>query len=269
MENIKKIVINLEKNHDRFFNTLKELKKVGLSDMISRFDAMTPSRVKNTQFKYITVDAYNNIKNVNSTLILPNLNAVACAMSHIKVWYYILNNGIENALIMEDDIEITDSYLFKIFYTDIVKIINSTHKYNPLLITFNSIPINKKYKINNCIEEIKEPFCNLHFYYINNKMAQFLAKNIDRLKYQIDIEVGLLSKMDRCKFLNVSSDCVIQSKKFKSDIQFYRITPLEISKIFKLPIEICNIIYKFIPKCFKEKRCNQTDKIFKNYNLIN
>ena len=104
------------------------------------------------------------------------------------------------------------------------------------------------------IEKIKCPFTSLQFYYINNKMAKYLKKNIGILTHQIDITIGLLSKKDifsNNKFYNLKTNSLTTNKQFISDVQFFHLHPKYISKILNLPSEISIRIYKFIPDMYK------------------
>ena len=86
-------------------------------------------------------------------------------------------------------------------------------------------------------------------------MAKFLIDNLEKITYQIDIEIGLLARKNRnssCHFINLKTDSIIQTDKFKTDIQYYTINNNELGELLQLPQELANIIFEYIPNCFKE-----------------
>lgn len=228
-------LINLHNRPERLINSLKELRKINLSKNITRIEACTPEDAYKNQHLYLTLSAYNNIKDNNSTTILPNYKALACAISHINTWKLIKNSRFNYAIIIEDDIEINDPELCKIQLNrtnSVIQNIMSDDNNNkdikkPIFITFNSLiendnivlsndtykykslPMNKKsvpYNINtNYVEDNTTPllkkingrFTGLHFYFIDLNMINFLLQKIstDRITYQIDIQIYEYIKM--------------------------------------------------------------------------
>ena len=96
-------------------------------------------------------------------------------------------------------------------------------------------------------------------------MALFLKNSFKKIKYQFDIEIGLLAQKlskqhtrpsKRKYFLNIPNASIKQSKKFYSDIQYYCLTLKELNEIIILPEAMCKIIFDFIPYCFKNVRKN-------------
>ena len=139
-----KLVINLSHNYKRLVHTFQELEKVNLNENVTRIIACNEDEAKIDGFRYLTPKAYSNIINVKSTLIIPNYRAVACAMSHIKCWQYIIDNNIDNCLIIEDDIEIINKQLFKINFNYITNIIKENKTNKSLFISMNSKMFNQK-----------------------------------------------------------------------------------------------------------------------------
>ena len=287
---MQKIVINLHNRPKKLLHTLNELRKVNLSDLIILFEAKTPEYAKSNFHNILHKDAYQNIKNTRSTTIIPNFKAVACALSHISCWKYIIDNNINDCIIIEDDIEIKDPELFKMEYANFTQTVKSNSSGKPLFITFNSknFPCNfdayPYYDTNyinpyglNGFRTINKPFTGLHFYYLNRRMAKFLWSNIKLIKYQLDIEIGLLAAKrayplnNDIIFCNLHTKTIIQSKKFKSDIQYYPISIEELGNILKLPDEIIRIIYEFIPNCYKMIRSDENFTLYpyENHNNNN
>jgi GR25 family glycosyltransferase involved in LPS biosynthesis len=281
-----KIIINLPNRPERLIHTLDQLRKVNLSDFIILFEAKTPEYAKSNFHRILDKDAYRNIINTISTTIMPNFNAVACAISHINCWKYIIDNNLDECLIIEDDIEFNDPELFKIEYYRFIERISSFDN-NHLFVTFGSkiFPCNfdrtpyrnyESYKKPsydyNGFDIIKNPFTGLHFYYLNKSMAKFLYSNIKRLKYQIDLEIGILAakyfhfgQYNDFKFRNFNSIEIKQSNKFKSDIQYHPISIEELKNIFdKIPSGMVCTIYNYIPNCYKINRLDENHTIYQN-----
>jgi GR25 family glycosyltransferase involved in LPS biosynthesis len=182
----------------------------------------------------------------------------------MKIWTTIINKNIKGAFIIEDDIEIQNYDMFKIEKKHILEIIKN--KSGPLFMTINSKQIYHKpfVKFNTCtvnfskdVEKIMDPFLGLHFYYVNKEMCEFLIENISMISYQIDIEIGLLSKVNKYRplyFLNYKTDILTQNNKFMSDIQPFYYSPTSLSIILKIPVDISTTIYHYIPAIFKLKR---------------
>ena len=42
-----------------------------------------------------------------------SMNHIACSMSHLKAWDYVMENNIENFIILEDDVVFKDNFLKK------------------------------------------------------------------------------------------------------------------------------------------------------------
>ena len=288
-QTLHKIVINLYNRPNRYINTLNELRKIGLSKFVTRLEAKTSEDAKE-YFKLLHKDAFNNINNTRNMNIIPSFAAFACFLSHLESWNYVIDNNINDCLIIEDDIEIIDKNNFKMDYTNFIEIIEKNNKNlkHPMFITFGSKnfggfnDVNHRNFNKNGLNEIKYinyPFCGTHFYYINKNMAFFLKHSFKKIKYQFDIEIGLLAKKlskqhtrqsKRKYFLNIPNASIKQSKKFDSDIQFYCLTLNELNEIIILPEAICKIIFDFIPNCFKNVRKNvDLNEILQDYDHHN
>lgn len=282
-------LINLYNRPERLIHTLSELRKVNLSNNVTRIEACTPEQAYNLQHQYLSKKAYLNIKKTKSTIIIPNYKALACAISHINIWKNIVENNLDYCLIVEDDIEINDSILFKMEIDkmiNMIKDINSfDNKSTSTLITFNSkfLKDNEYYYYNHynnnnnyidykndnniIFKRINNKIIGCHFYYINNKAANILLKyvNSNKITYQIDIEIfNILHKSyeHNCHLYNLCTKSIYQSKKFISDIQWFNLTPNSISIILKLPLDICENIFKFITNFTNKKNELLFDNIY-------
>ena len=201
---------------------------------------------------------------------MPTWGSVACAISHMECYKYIIDNNLKFGIICEDDIEINDIKKFKISLQQGINIVNkclqevkSTSR--NILITFNSEKIklnsdNNYYsekinvnRDNKYLEKISGPFKNTHFYIINYNMAKNLYYNLKSFIYQIDIQIGFLIKRVLSLYgsynhllYNFKNCGIIQSKQFKSDIQYHFIT-LEDIQCIEFSNDILHNILSFLP----------------------
>ena len=198
------IIINLHNRPNRFLYTLNNLRKVNLNNIIIRKEACSQERAKKEYYKYITMEAYNNINNLKNTIIIPSWGAVACAISHIECYKYIIDNNIKSAIICEDDLSIDNLHKFRLYLNHGMNIIRQNNHTN-VFINYNGKElINHVYYYdddlnnnNNNIEglfPINNFFKNSQFYMINNKMAKTLFSNLIQIKYQIDVQISVLLK---------------------------------------------------------------------------
>lgn len=271
---IQKYIINLPSRPDRLHHSIKQLRKVNLDDMITIVRAVTPDQAQYCQFDYLDKRGYQNIKNPDNTILLPNYKALACNISHQKCWKHMVQHDIEEAFIIEDDLEIKNPHFFR-FELEHIKEITQEHHSQPIYIIFNGKYIENKndddryyyYLQSNQTENVNDVLCQFanyseikHFpyidysvigcgyYYLNLKMATFLLKKLKHISYQLDIEISNLAKIYTGHlFLNVECSSITQSDKFVSDIQFYQISQHEISRLLNLNVDISKQIWSYLP----------------------
>ena len=282
-----KFIINLRDKPERLSHTLSQLDKVDLSNLVTVCYGEKPDlNLKNNLYKYITEKAYDNIKNIQSTLLIPNLKSVAVTNSHKKIWEYLVNNNLKHAIIMEDDIEITDAFLLNKQLNYLLDLINNVPNNIPKYVIFNGRYIdngsdssnifndNVYYhdEFNNIINYASYnskaypnfkyfpstlgtsiDICGSHFYYLNLEMAKILLNELRITSYQLDVEISRLSKKqnikDRCSFLNVETDSIIQSGKFESSVQPFIMNNHTLSSVLNLPNDITEHILQYFPLC--------------------
>ena len=285
MNKYPKYIINIRGNDMRLLNTIHELQKINYDDFYTIVKAITPENISSNKYHlYINYKTFENIIFPKSTSILPSFGALGCALSHMKVWDSIIDNDIEHALIMEDDIcidnpqktlcELHDVYHFlckeekrdrdsKLMITFGSKLYLS--KSNTDNVSYEFMNEHKRYhnismqyihylsgeNRRNELVSISGPFTGLHFYYINRNMCLFLKDKIQRIKYQIDIEIGLLSRY--CSIFTMDSDSICQRKDLRSDVQLTMITLSDIEKNSCLPNVLNRCIYSYIPEIYKKK----------------
>lgn len=275
MSEYNKFLINLSSRPERLINTLKQLKKAGLSDYIVRIEGYDEKMSKNVMSEYINKDAYENIKNIKNIFNIPNLKALGCAISHIKCWEYISDKATKHNFVIEDNIEIKDSVAFKIDINKIQSIVEENSS-KPLFISFNSeqLVFSKRFFTSNldeCLEKIKNPFLGMNFYYLNVRMARLLLRHIKTISNQIDIEVGLIANKIyslRNDFCIYTTDSLCRNKKFISDIQFYILGIDKLIDILNLSEDICMKIYDYIPHLYKVNRFRSSFNFYCSKNLL-
>jgi len=277
-------VINLQHRQERFYNTLDNLKKCDLSNYVIRKEACTVERAKKEFPKYINQKAYDNIKNLKSTCIMPTWGAVACAISHYEIYQYIIEHKIKNAIIVEDDFEIENLINFNMFLNEGLNIMKHNNDNLKLIfLNYNGIKKNTKFIYNyrywgnvlysNCDYTINKnntnekeildcPFVNTQFYMINYNMAVQLTCKLLPITYQIDLQIGKVLSDIRihCKniwdnvsniiFFNFKNSGNRSSSKFESDVQYYFPSKNDLKKIKNLNNDVINNILSY---CIQKK----------------
>ena len=258
-------IINLSHREKRLLNTIKELRKVGLSDTIIRKEACDSRKAKSLSHEYITFEAYNNIETkLKSLKILPTWSSVGCAISHKECWENLNNSNFEYALICEDDLLVNDKIKFLYTLNTAKNMIEK--KDIPLFISFDS-KCSFKYEIRENIYEIYDIFTGTGCYIINKTAANLLLR-IFPIKYQIDIQIGIsIRKLKIVNQMETNFRCVVsensgvkQNKKLKSDVQYYFLTSLDVFNLFNIPLEIAEKIYYYLPN-MDDFKSNEYDNL--------
>ena len=280
------LIINLQNRTDRLINVYQQLDSIGLSDSTIRIKAVDKNEATE-HTNILSTKACANIIDIKDTCIMPNFSALGCALSHMKCWRYIIDNNLEDGLIVEDDIKITDPLAFKLDLTTIRNYIISDKKhttYNkPLFLVFNPMFNNNrnidlsdngywysnnyndymngyenKYE-NNIVYHLCQPFTGTYMYYINRYMAVYLLNNIITLTYQLDIEIGILSnRYDSNELFHAYNTKYITTDNMGTDIQTYLIENTNLRSILRnehnIPEDITDIVYSYLPNIFTNQR---------------
>ena len=93
------LIINLEKDIDRYTKLEKKCKSLGY--VPHRIDAIYGKELSKQEFKDKTTDFCNNF-------CTPGM--VGCWLSHMKCWQYIVDNNLDRALVLEDDAVFVEDY---------------------------------------------------------------------------------------------------------------------------------------------------------------
>lgn len=118
--NIKKkklniIIINRKDRPKRLISTLNELSKISELDFninIICKNACLPNIAKQLRYHFLDIKAYDNILNSkNNSVVIPTWGALGCSISHYESWEYIIDNNLEYAMIIEDDISFDNLFI--------------------------------------------------------------------------------------------------------------------------------------------------------------
>ena len=184
-------------------------------------------------------------------------------------YYYHHEPLDETNLDSSDTLENTTNYYYQdkpLYKTKTRKYINNNHY-------LNYSDIKHFPYVNNLYKQIFITGC--HFYYINYWMAKLLLELFPIFAtFQIDIQISLLARKistlslsyknylfsklnlnvdkQNIYFLNIETNNITQTSKFKSDCQKYRINKNEISNLLNISIDLANIIFNYIPICLRQ-----------------
>lgn len=180
------LYINLEHRTDRKDNVIKELDKINHLDKAVRIDAVNGRQLnlKTLSRDLITEQGINDALNDKQkvyTYLTPG--AIGCALSHKKAYEYIINNDLNSALIVEDDITIDKDFNKKlsIIYTKIPK------DFDILFIGYHNTSDKYLQRIHSFYSKPKKLY-GLFGYIVTNKGAKKLL-DIFPITEQIDSDI--------------------------------------------------------------------------------
>jgi len=165
----KTFIINLLHDNDRKNDMIKKLKEINITsfEFVNAINGHTD--LSKCDFKVIN-NWYNYMLKRTITV-----GEIGCALSHYNIWKYIVDNNIDRALILEDDV------LFLNDFNKMLKIIEQLKmKYDIFYLSRN--PLNKYFKnmdeieINDYVLECKSSY-NAHSYIITYECANILINS--------------------------------------------------------------------------------------------
>ena len=185
------LVINLPQRKERWNSCLNEIDKINeIINKIYKIKAFDYNYAEVHKYNYITKKAYYNIVDTKTNEILSTWGSVACAISHIFCWKYIIEKNLDYALICEDDIKIeSDELCFDImemlfhckknknnnlvfFDSKINNVCNSNVIYNNTTINnmsgYSNFEYNNSTNINSTINNTNSMIYNIHNNNTNN-----------------------------------------------------------------------------------------------------
>lgn len=217
------IYINLEHRIDRLENVLKQISKINKNNNAIKINAIDGKtlNINNMSQSLVTQNGINDAINNNLSVGIPlTKGAIGCALSHREAYIKIINNNINAALIVEDDITIDEGIYKKLIdeiYNDI------PNDYDIIYLGYHNATIKYIYeKINNVFFRANIVY-GLFGYIVTNNGAKKLL-DIFPISKQIDTEISL--HFDTIKGYIVSpekriifSDESDKNLKFGTDIQ--------------------------------------------------
>jgi GR25 family glycosyltransferase involved in LPS biosynthesis len=255
--------INLDRRTDRNNNIKQELKRNGLENdeyEIVRIPAVDGSRLNLNKIPHnlITEKGINEYKNKdknNKTGIRLTSGAIGCALSHKIVWEKILNENIQAALILEDDIHINKNFHHELD-TYRKNLPNEIAKdYDIIFLGYHPATIKYIYKntLNDPINGIYVKASRVYglFGYIVTKQGAKKLIDIFPISQQIDTEISnYLTKKKLTAYLVkpglriITSEPSENAKEFGTDIQ----TINNYEEKFTLSKNKCNNSHSFLEK---------------------
>ena len=207
---------------------------------VKKWPAVTPSKFQNPDYlKYTNAKTFQKVR----------AGAVGCALSHISLLYFMLEQQFEDMIVFEDDVELSNT-----FEEDFLEF----KKHLPEDFDFGQLLHHKhmkeqrhqpKYKLNNYVIKSYRPYGTVG-YYITAKGARKVLPTLTPIWYPIDEMFRSAINKKIVKSYMPVNDLVTMSYKFKSNIWSTTIKPLEqlTSKTTNLP-KIC----KHFPFIWKDK----------------
>ncbi len=189
------IMINLEKDLERYNRTIEEYKKVS----ISNFSHLKGTYWKNNSQMTEDINFVLDFMSQFNDKITPNNNVkfddfltpsdpnihiqggpLACYISHLRAMIWGWVNFKDYTIITEDDINITNSELIEDY---ISKVPDDWD-----IILLNACSKNKIY--DDILHKLDDEFHSTHFYIINHKCMPFLFKNLYPITDQVDVLIS-------------------------------------------------------------------------------
>lgn len=209
-------IINLDKDKERLDNSLLECKKAGINN---------PTRISGVYGKDLTEsEITDNVEYVYSKIGLSS--AIGCAMSHIKAWKKMIENGDDSALFLEDDV------VFSTDFKERIKTLKVPEGFGIIYLGCNiGCDVNKKYSIEYPIAKIfvgKNRYTKkvvkindnvyipsiplaMHAYILSRKCALYLLECIKKDKIQKHIDAQLIKYIKNVPSYSITPQLVHQS----------------------------------------------------------
>ena len=111
------LYINLNRRPERNKNVTEQVSKINLQYITERVEAVDGSAIDITKIPsdIISIEGKVNAMNDDLKAGLPlTRGAIGCALSHKKVYEKIINDNLQSALIIEDDITFDDNFMDKL-----------------------------------------------------------------------------------------------------------------------------------------------------------
>ena len=180
-------VINLERTKNRLDTFYPNMKKKGF-DSIERIQAIDGLKLdlKTTPISVRTM--YDLKKPRYDCRLINTKGAVGCYLSHVKIWQHIVDNNIESAIVLEDDMKPLKSREF--LENEILA--NMPLDADYLVLRYQSYTPGGD-KVSPFWIPIKSNFFSTEAYYVTLQGAKTLLKYAFPLEMNVDNYVGVLA----------------------------------------------------------------------------
>jgi GR25 family glycosyltransferase involved in LPS biosynthesis len=201
-------VINLKERKDRWEKMMKGL--VNFKNII-RCDAVNVKNISIDELPVSLMTRYiiDDNKRRCHHFQLHTKGAIGASLSHIGCWRYIVENGIEEAVIFEDD-----CYLKPEMFGHIQ---NCYEKFDKDIFVFGYTKIYNKEKIDDCFSKA-ESYIGAHAYVITNEGARRLLRNSLPIELHLDAYIGLMIFYNYLEGVYITNNQIKQNYS-KTDIQ--------------------------------------------------
>ena len=262
------LMINLEKDIDRYYSCIEEFKKISiekfchikgtywknkkqmnldLNDILSFLNNFYDYDIKNDVI-------INNFSETSDENIKIQGGPLGCYCSHLRAMISGYNQFTDYTIICEDDIAINNTKNIEKYIKEIPDDWD--------IIFLNSAPLNKNY--DKIIYKFNDLFHSAHFYIIKNKCFPNLFKHMYPITNQVDILIAQL--YDKLNIYNITE--TVTQKEFFTNTQNNIYTLLNTYDFIKKSINKLKIYYN--NKLNNELKDNEYNKnILKNIILDN
>jgi predicted Ser/Thr protein kinase/GR25 family glycosyltransferase involved in LPS biosynthesis len=190
------IMINLEKDHQRYSNTIEEFKKIGINnfshlkatywkdkervceDLTFVLDFLKQF-IPEIESKKIFMDEFSFLNDSNIHI---QDGPLACYISHLRSMIYGYSNFDNYTIICEDDISIANTELIEQYLQEIPDDWD--------IVMLNACSKNKIY--DSIMYKFDEDFHSTHFYIINHKAFPTLFSGMYPITDQVDVLISQL-----------------------------------------------------------------------------
>lgn len=216
--------INLDHRDDRKDHVIQQMQNAEIDMLATRLPAvygkdLDINNLDNIITPYAKDCVNGKIKRFGITL---TQGGVGCAMSHKKAWETIIENDNDNALILEDDVDINDKLVYKLNYYE---------QYLPpdwdiIFLGYHPTSMGNFYSINNRFFLKTTKVYGLFGYIVSKSGAEKLLK-LFPINLQIDSEFENAIKKYKLNVyvvkpnlrLILSDQSEVSEKRYGSDIQ--------------------------------------------------
>ena len=227
------LIIHMEKMTERKEHIEKTLEEIGLEPSHTYITDGNPE-----SFTQEILDKYFGGK----LILYPEAqNVTSCALKHFLAYEYIVQNNLEGALILEDDICLHDDFM-KTFYKSIKEYHQDAHDKHNVIISYEDSPLifvpRSKRKKNQVLYSADRNRCT-GCYYINKSAAKAALDDATTKKCRIAIDEyhTYLQKQGILDYLWCQPAIATQGSyngKFKSQISTKKDLMVKIRWFFKL-----------------------------------